>query len=69
MQKFGVRSVLTVGDASSFTRQGGMVGLITVGDHIDIEINLDASQRAKLKISSRLLNLAKVVRSRPEAGS
>ena len=61
LRKVAGHSVLTVGDAASFTKQGGAVALLTVGDRIEIQINLQASQKARLKISSRLLNLATVV--------
>ena len=61
LRKVAGRSVLTVGDAASFTKQGGAVALLTVCDRIEIQINLQASQKARLKISSRLLNLATVV--------
>jgi len=60
--------LLTVSDTASFARQGGVVGLITVGDRIEIQINLEASRRANLKISSRLLNLATLVEPAREGG-
>jgi len=60
--RVGTRNALTIGDTDSFTRDGGMVGLVRVGDQVQIQINLDATQRAGLKISSRLLNLPSVVR-------
>jgi hypothetical protein len=62
LQKVQPKSVLTVSDAESFTSEGGMVGLVTVGDHVRIEINLEAVQAARLTISSRLLNVAVLVR-------
>jgi hypothetical protein len=58
----GARSTLTVGETDSFTREGGMVSLVRVGEQVQIQINLDAAQAAGLKISSRLLNLPSVVR-------
>ena len=61
LQKLQPKGVLTVSDAESFTAQGGMIGLVTVGDHIQLEVNLDAVQAARLKISSRLLNVAVLV--------
>ena len=61
LQKVLPKSVLTVSDAESFTNQGGMVGLLTRGDHVQIEINLEAVQAARLTISSRLLNVAVLV--------
>jgi uncharacterized protein DUF4154 len=66
LQKVQNKSVLTVSDEESFAQEGGMVGLVTVGDHVQIEINLEAVQAARLKISSRLLNVAVLVH--PAAG-
>jgi hypothetical protein len=53
--------VLTVGETEEFVKQGGMIGLCLDGKKVRLEINLDASRRAELKISSRLLLLAKTV--------
>lgn len=61
------KSVLTVGDTESFPRDGGMVGLVRVGQQVRMQVNLDAVQRARLTISSRVLNLATVVHDPPEA--
>jgi hypothetical protein len=52
---------LTVGDAQGFRSQGGMIQLVRDGDKVGFEVNLDASRRAELKISSKLLTLAKAV--------
>ena len=56
-------SVLTVGDKPAFTRQGGVIGFYQdVRDaQLRFEINLAAAERAKLKLSSKLLALAKVI--------
>jgi hypothetical protein len=51
LRKLSTDGVLTVGDAASFTRQGGMIGLLTVGDHIAIQMNVDARHKAKLNVS------------------
>jgi hypothetical protein len=61
------KSVLTVGDTESFPRSGGMIGLVRVGQQVQMIVNLDAVQRARLKISSRVLNLATIVHDGPEA--
>ena len=53
--------ILTVGDTEDFVKQGGIIGFFLEGKKVRFEINLDASQRAGLKISSRLLLLAKSV--------
>jgi YfiR/HmsC-like len=54
-------TVLTVGEADDFATQGGMIGFRTVNDKIRFDINVQAADRAKLKISSRLLLLARNV--------
>lgn len=54
-------SILTVGDTDSFVKSGGMVGLVTKGNQIQIQVNLQAVQAAHLTISSRLLSLADVI--------
>ena len=63
------KSVLTVGETDAFVRGGGMVALINTGDHIRIEVNLDAVQRAGIRISSRVLNLAIIVRPAQNGGN
>ena len=54
--------VLTVSDGEPFAQAGGIAGLIIEGDKMRFVINVDAAQRAKLHISSRLLSLAKIVK-------
>jgi hypothetical protein len=61
------KSVLTVGDTESFPKSGGMIGLVRVGQQVQMIVNLDAVQRARLKISSRVLNLATIVHDASEA--
>jgi len=67
LEKTRKASILTVGDAEVFARAGGMIGLVTAHEHVQIEVNLEAAQASKLKVSSRLLSLASVVRAAPEA--
>lgn len=52
---------LTVGDASGFTRWGGIIKFAMEDNMVRIEINIIAAERARLKISARLLKVAKVV--------
>jgi hypothetical protein len=54
-------SVLTVGESERFIQEGGMIGFLLEENKIRFEINLEAAQKAKLKISSKLLVLAKSV--------
>src|SRR5581483_2117009 len=60
------RPVLTVGESEDFLRDNGMLGLVRVGEQIQIEVNLQLAQQGHLKISSRLLNVAKIVKSGAE---
>ncbi len=53
--------VLTVSDLERFTERGGMIALRLVDRKVHFDINMDATERAGLKLSSQLLRLAKVV--------
>jgi hypothetical protein len=54
-------SVLTVGDEEGFARAGGVINFVFENDRVRFEINVDAATRARLKISAKLLALAKLV--------
>lgn len=54
-------SVITVADMEGFLDAGGMIQFLNENDRVRFAINVDASSRAKLKLSSKLLSLAKVV--------
>lgn len=54
-------AVLSVGESDDFIKEGGMIGFCVDNDKVRFEINVGAADRAKLKISSRLLLLAKNV--------
>ena len=53
------RSILTVGDVKGFADEGGMINFIVVGNKVRFEINNQAAEQAGLKISARLLKLAR----------
>jgi hypothetical protein len=53
--------VLIVGESEHFVKDGGMIGFSLDENKIRFEINLGAAQEAKIRISSRLLSLAKNV--------
>ncbi len=55
-------SVLTVGDVEGFAAMGGVINFTMEESRVRFEVNLDAAERAGLKISSKLLSLAKIVR-------
>jgi hypothetical protein len=54
-------STLTVGETEGFAELGGIINLTVEGNKVRFEVNQLAAQRAGLKISSKLLSLAKIV--------
>jgi hypothetical protein len=54
-------SVLTVGDAKGFVEQGGMINFVLEDGRVQFEVNRKAAEQAALKISSKLLSVAKSV--------
>ncbi|GAA4101961.1 YfiR family protein [Mucilaginibacter panaciglaebae] len=54
------RNTLTVGDANSFVNSGGMIRFFKEDNRIKMEIKLAAIKAAKLEISAKLLQVAKV---------
>jgi len=58
--------VLTVGESEHFVQDGGMIGFFLEDNKVRFEINLNAAEHAKLKISARLLALAKTVIGGPK---
>jgi hypothetical protein len=55
-------NILTVGEIAQFAARGGMVQFGLEDKEVRFDVNLDAALRAGLKISSRLLVLARVVK-------
>src|ERR1019366_7352191 len=58
LDKLGNGNIVTVGETDSFAQDGGMVGLVKVGEQIQMQVNVEATQRAGVKIGSHLVNLA-----------
>jgi hypothetical protein len=56
-------SVLTVGEMTQFAAHGGMIQFSLEDQRVRFDINLDAASRAGLKISSKLLVLAQIVKN------
>jgi YfiR/HmsC-like len=55
------RSVLTVGETKNFCEEGGIVNFVLQDDRVQFEVNHKAANAAGLRISSRLLSVAKLV--------
>ena len=65
MSEFSTRlngqSVLLVGESDGVLKQGATIGFTVRDNKVGYDINLGAAKRARLTVSSKLLNLARVV--------
>jgi hypothetical protein len=53
--------VLTVADQDGFCQAGGMINLLFVKNRVGFEVNVAAASRARFRVSSQLLKLARLV--------
>lgn len=60
------RPVLTVGEEGDFIAQGGIISMYLDPPNVKFTINPSAANRVNLRISSRLLQLARIVDDRGE---
>lgn len=58
-------SVLTIGETKGFAERGGIINFTIEENKLHFEINLDATKRTPLRISSKVLALARIVRDPP----
>ena len=56
--------ILTIGDMPGFDEQCGVINFYLKGGKVRFEINVTASRREKLRISSKLLRLARIIDSK-----
>jgi hypothetical protein len=56
-------AVLSIGEREDFAEDGGVIGLTVEAQKVRFEINTDAAATAGLKISSKLLALARIVQA------
>jgi YfiR/HmsC-like len=54
--------VLTVGETDNFEAEGGIINFKIEAGRVCLQVNVDAAEQAKLRISSKLLNLAQIVK-------
>jgi len=54
-------AVLAVGETDAFRQQGGAITFVVEGDKLRFIVDMDAADRARLKVSAQLLKLAKRV--------
>lgn len=64
LDKLKSSAVLTVGESANFLEQGGMVNLVPKNRKIRLQVNLTAASEARLRISSRLLVAADLVKGK-----
>jgi hypothetical protein len=60
--------VLTVGGADDFLDRGGMIRLLLEQNRVRFDINLEAAEQSHLKLSSKLLRLARAVNPQRREG-
>jgi hypothetical protein len=53
--------VLTVGEGDEFSRDGGVIAFVIDNRRVRFDINVSAAGRAGLKLSSRLLSVARAI--------
>jgi hypothetical protein len=66
LKALGGRSTLIVGESEGFASKGGIVNFYLEKSKTRFEINPDAAKRCKLKISSDLLKVARIVKGESE---
>ena len=67
LPKLKGRNILTVGEKEGFARKGVIINFHMEKKNVRFEVNMDAAERSSLKVSSRLLRLATVIRE-PQGG-
>jgi YfiR/HmsC-like len=69
LAKLRGQCVLVIGETNDFASSGGVIQFTLEDNRVRFFINPDAADRAGLKISSKLLALAKIVRDAPAGRS
>jgi hypothetical protein len=54
-------SVLTVGETRGFAQSGGIINFVIEDNRVRLEINLGAAARARVKISAKVIGVARIV--------
>jgi hypothetical protein len=58
-------SVLTVSEIRGFASAGGLIGFVVQDNKMRLEMNLEAAKRTGLTVSSRLVEVSRLVSSNP----
>ena len=62
LARVGTAPVLTVGESARFTKLGGIIRLYKENDKLRFEVNVNRAQSAGLRISSKMLGLARIMK-------
>src|SRR5713101_10219527 len=62
-------TVLTVSDMEQFGERGGMVAFTVEDQKVRLNVNVDAVERARLKMGSQLLKLARIIGDKSRTGN
>jgi hypothetical protein len=68
MEGLDKEAILTVSDIPQFLQRGGMIQFVMDGNRVRFEVNLAATQRVGLTLSSELLKVATAVRRNAAGG-
>ncbi len=66
LDKLKGQPVLTVGEREDFLEYGGVINLLLNDKSLQLEIDLNAAQKAGLRLNANLLKIAKKVRGKYE---
>lgn len=64
----GSRPILVVGDQERFAHRGGMVNFVKEGGKLRFEVNIEAAQGNGLKMSAKLMQVARPVKTETTKG-
>jgi hypothetical protein len=61
LKKVKGKPILTVSDATTFARQGGMIRFTNDHDKVKLTVNVKVARESNLSISSKLLSLSEII--------
>ena len=62
LNSFKGNGILTIGESPEFCRHGGMISFFQDNQRIRFEINITTTKQASINVSSKLLQLAKILK-------
>ena len=65
--RLATHPVLLVGETPDFARRGGTITFTIEEERVQFEVNVEATRRARLNVSAKLLKVARIVRTNPRA--